>query len=65
MAKTVIEEFDSMSFTNVGIQFIEGGVQQTGTKFGCVGTIEGETEMLEMVKKCEGLEVKKVSKPTK
>ena len=24
MAKTVIEEFDSMSFTNVGIQFIEG-----------------------------------------
>ncbi|EJR11139.1 MULTISPECIES: hypothetical protein [Bacillus cereus group] len=65
MAKTVIEEFDSMSFTNVGIQFIEGSVQQTGTKFGCVGTIEGETEMLEMVKKCEGLEVKKTSKPTK
>ncbi len=65
MAKTIIEEFDSMSFTNVGIQFIEGGIQQTGTKFGCVGTIEGETEMLEIVKKCEGLEVKKISKPSK
>ncbi|PFP83254.1 phage tail protein [Bacillus cereus] len=65
MAKTIIEEFDSMSFTNVGIQFIEGGIQQPGTKFGCVGTIEGETEMLEKVKKCEGVEVKKISKPTK
>ncbi|MBG9841777.1 MULTISPECIES: phage tail protein [Bacillus cereus group] len=65
MAKTVIEEFDSMSFTNVGIQFIEGGIQQPGTKFGCVGTIEGETEMLEKVKKCEGVEVKKMSKPIK
>ncbi|MBJ8026574.1 phage tail protein [Bacillus cereus group sp. N21] len=65
MPKTIIEEFDPMTFTNVGIQFIEGGVQQTGTKFGCVGTIEGETEMLEVVKKCEGLEVKKISRPSK
>ncbi|PGW56033.1 phage tail protein [Bacillus thuringiensis] len=64
MAK-IIEEFDSMTFTNVGIQFIKGGVQQVGTNFGCVGTIEGETEMLEKVKKCEGVEVKKISKPTK
>ncbi|HFJ9375128.1 TPA: phage tail protein [Bacillus nitratireducens] len=65
MMTTIIEEFDSMSFTNVGIQFIKGGIQQTGTKFGCVGTIEGETEMIEKVKKCEGVEVKKISKPTK
>ncbi|PEP87490.1 phage tail protein [Bacillus pseudomycoides] len=65
MAKTIIEGFDPMTFTNVGIQFIEGGEQQVGTKFGCVGTIEGETEMLEIVKKCEGLEVKKISRPSK
>ncbi|PFW92272.1 phage tail protein [Bacillus pseudomycoides] len=65
MPKTIVEEFDPMTFTNVGIQFIEGGEQQTGTKFGCVGTIEGETEMLEIVKKCEGLEVKKISRPSK
>lgn len=65
MAKTIIEEFDAVTFTNVGIQFIDGAVQQPGAKFGCVGTIEGETEMLELVKKCEGTEVKKKAKPTK
>ncbi|MCQ6530749.1 phage tail protein [Bacillus mycoides] len=65
MAKVVIEEFDSMTLTNAGIQFIEGGVQQPGTKFGCVGTMDGETEMLEIVKKCEGIEVKKISRPSK
>ncbi|MEB9454439.1 MULTISPECIES: phage tail protein [Bacillus cereus group] len=65
MMTTIIEEFDPMSFTNVGIQFIKGGTQQTGTKFGCVGTIEGETEMREIVKKCEGVEVKKTAKPSK
>ena len=60
---TVIEEFDSTKITNASIQFIRGGVKVPGMKFGCIGTIEGETEMLEYVKNCEGRESKKITKP--
>lgn len=60
-----IEQFDAMRITNASIQFIKSGTQQEGTKFGCLGQIEGETEMKEFIKKCEGIEVKKVSKPQK
>lgn len=62
---TIIEEFDAVSIKNASVQFIEGGTQQPGTKFGCVGDIEGETELMELVKKCEGIEVKKKTKPIK
>ncbi|KZR58361.1 hypothetical protein [Pseudobacillus badius] len=61
----VIEEFDAVSIKNASVQFIENGTQQPGTKFGCVGDISGETELLELVKKCEGIEVKKKTTPQK
>lgn len=61
----VIKEFDSVSIVNASIQFIEGGTKQDGTKFGCVGQLESETEIIEIVKRCAGVEVKKVSKPQK
>ncbi|GIN86977.1 hypothetical protein J6TS2_33630 [Heyndrickxia sporothermodurans] len=61
MQKT-IEEFDSASITNFGIKF-KG--EEEAQSFGCVGQIEGETEMLTKIKKCEGLEVKSKSKPHK
>ena len=60
---TVIQEFDSTKITNMSIQFFDALGKQPGTKFGCVGSIEGETEMLEYVKNCEGAEAKKISKP--
>lgn len=62
---TIIEEFDAVKITNVSIQFFENGLQKPGTKFGCVGKIEGETELTEYTKKCEGVEVKKITKPLK
>jgi hypothetical protein len=62
---TVIQEFDAVSIKNASIQFLENGVQQAGTKFGLLGNIEGETEGIEIVKKAEGIEVKRKFKPTK
>ncbi|HDR4726951.1 TPA: phage tail protein [Bacillus cereus] len=49
---TKIEEFDSVSIKNASIQFIKKGKQEAGTKFGCVGNVEGETEVIEILKKC-------------
>ncbi|WLR44480.1 phage tail protein (plasmid) [Bacillus carboniphilus] len=65
MMATVIEEFDAMSIKNVALQFIKGGTKEDGKPFGCVGTIGGETEMKELIKRCEGIEAKKTSKPQK
>lgn len=61
----VIKEFDSVTIANASIQFFENGEQQEGTKFGCVGQLESETEIVEIVKRCAGVEVKKISKPQK
>lgn len=65
MAVTRIEEFDAVTITNASIQFFENGTQQEGTKFGCVGSVTGETEMRDISKLCEGVEAKKISKPIK
>ncbi|MGF3103652.1 phage tail protein [Rossellomorea sp. DUT-2] len=62
---TIIEEFDSMRITNSSIQFIESGTQQAGEKFGSLGSIEGETTLKEVIKRSEGVEVKKKTKPEK
>jgi hypothetical protein len=62
---TVVQEFDAVSIKNASIQFIKAGVQQAGTKFGALGSIEGETEIIEIVKKVEGIEAKRKSKPVK
>lgn len=62
---TVITEFDAVSIKNMSIQFKSGGTQQPGEKFGCVGSISGETESKEIVKKCEGVEAKKITIPQK
>lgn len=62
---TVIQEFDAVSIKNSSVQFFNGDQQQTGVKFGSVGSLEGETEVVEIVKKMEGIEAKKKSKPVK
>ncbi|AFN39949.1 phage tail protein [Listeria monocytogenes] len=59
---TIIEEFDATRVTNVGTKFSEDA---TSIAFGCLGSIEGETELLELVKKCEGVETKKKTTPQK
>ncbi|NMH67292.1 phage tail protein [Bacillus sp. RO3] len=62
----IVEEFDAISIKNSSAQFFdETGTQQPGTKFGSVGSIEGETQLKELVKRIEGREAKKRSKPEK
>lgn len=60
---TIIEEFDAVSIKNSSIQFRKNGTQEPGTKFGCVGTLSGETEIRELIKRCEGVIAKKKTKP--
>lgn len=62
---TIIENFDSMAIKNSSVQFFENGVQQEGTRFGCVGSLGGETTLKEIIKKSEGVEVRKKIKPEK
>lgn len=62
---TTIEQFDAVKITNASIQFFNGGTQQNGTEFGAIGTLEGETELREFVKVAEGVEVNKITKPTR
>ncbi|MGE6756263.1 phage tail protein [Rossellomorea sp. NPDC071047] len=65
MMATIVEQFDSIRITNASVQFIEGGTQQEGEKFGSLGSVEGETTLKELIKKEEGVEVRKKSKPEK
>lgn len=57
---TKIETFDPVSIKDTSLQF-----KDDSSKIGCLGSIEGETEMREIVKRCEGVEVRKRSKPEK
>lgn len=61
----IVKEFDAVSIKNASVQFFENGVQQAGEKFGLLGSIEGETEVIEIVKRVEGIEAKRKSKPIK
>lgn len=63
---TVVEQFDPVSIKNASVQFKQpGGTHATGTKFGALGTIGGETLMKEIVKRTEGQESGKRVKPEK
>lgn len=65
MAVTTIQEFDAVSIKNASVQFFDGATKQQGTRFGCLGSIEGETESITVVKNCEGREAKSKTKPVK
>lgn len=54
MPEQIITDFSPVSIKNASVQFIKGGVQEEGKKFGCMGTLEAETEVAEKVKNCEG-----------
>lgn len=59
---TTIQEFDPVRITNPGIKF-DG--ETTSTILGCIGQIEGETEIYTVVKNCEGVQTKSKSKVRK
>lgn len=61
----ITEEFNAVRITNASVQFKENGVSQLGKKFGAIGSIEGETELLQFIKKAEGVEVRTTNKPQK
>lgn len=62
----VVEEFDSTAIKNSSVQFIEtDGTKQPGEPFGSIGNIEGETTLRELIKRKEGVEVRKKTKPEK
>lgn len=62
----IVEAFAPTAIKNSSVQFREiDGTQAPGTKFGCVGSIEGETTLKELIKRCEGNEVGKKVKPEK
>lgn len=60
---TVVETFDAVSVKNTSVQFHDD--EGKSTRIGCVGSISGETEMRELVKRCEGVEVRKRTRPEK
>nr|BDD47233.1 hypothetical protein 7 [Bacillaceae bacterium] len=63
---TIVETFDAVSIKNSSVQFFNtDGTQTPGVKFGCVGSVEGETTLKELIKMCEGVEVRKKTKPEK
>lgn len=51
---SVITDFSATQVKNASIQFFNDGVQEEGTIFGCMGTLEAETEVREKTKNCEG-----------
>ena len=51
----MINEFSAVSIKKASLQFITGGVAEAGTPFGCMGTLDAETEMVEKTKNCEGV----------
>ena len=64
MAQT-IENFDAWSIVNASIQFFNGGTQQAGKKFGCVGTLSVEPETVVLSKKCGRETIAEKTKTTK
>lgn len=60
MAVTKVEEFDPVRITNFGVMF-KGSTESQ--QFGATGQIDGETQMLTITKKKEGVVVKSLSKP--
>lgn len=63
---TVVTEFDAVSINNASIQFKEAdSTYAPGTKFGCIGSIEGETEAVTKELKCGADVLKSITKPIK
>lgn len=55
-----VEEFDDYKIIEGSIQF----KNETAIAFGCIGTLDGTSKVEEVVKKCEGVIVKKIKRIT-
>lgn len=62
----IVKEFDPVSVKNSHVQFKNSeGNFDTGIDFGFIGTISGETVLIEVIKRKEGFEAGKKVKPQK
>ena len=59
---TIITDFDAVSIKNPNIKFQD---DIAAVSFGGIGKVDGETDLLEIVKKVEGIEVKRKTTPQK
>lgn len=51
----MINDFSLVSIKNASVQVFKEGSATAGKKFGCMGTLDAETEMQEKTKNCEGV----------
>ncbi|MBC1247348.1 phage tail protein [Listeria booriae] len=67
MVGTIIEDFSSYEIKEASIQFLDRATktQEIGTKFGCVGKYDFETEMKNIQRTCEGVVTDELAKPDK
>lgn len=61
----VVEQFDTWDINNASIQFISGGTQAPGTKFGCIGTMTSEPETVVLSKRCGRTTIREKTVTTK
>lgn len=59
------EDFAPTEVKNVSLQFPKDPTGVEAIKFACVGSIDGETTLRELIRKCAGIEVGKKVKPEK
>lgn len=62
---TKVEKFHPVSISNASVQFKEGATHKPGQSFGCIGSIEGETEITLKQLKCGAKILKEKSAATK
>lgn len=65
MAVTKVEKFHPVTINNASVQFKDGSTHRAGTSMGCIGSIEGETEITTKQLKCGAVILKEISKPNK
>lgn len=65
MATKIIKEYDQYEVTNGAIKWSDSESATPAVPLGCTGSLEVETELKAVIKKCEGMEVKNVPIPQK
>lgn len=62
---TTVEKFHPVSINNASVQYKNASGHEPGKSFGCIGAIEGETEISPKQLKCGAVILKEITKATK
>lgn len=60
----MVTDFEDYKIVEASIQFKKDGETLPAVKFGCIGTMDGESNTEEVIKKCEGKVIKKITRVT-